>query len=94
LCTLLNTMKMFDREYGVMLSAEPCTQLASKNIADPAGPVRHSMPWRLANVVRPSWPGMPISCSRSEERSCSSGVVPTQGTNVRYDPGVIIRRPL
>ena len=60
--TLLNTTNRFDRGNGVMLPLEPCMQLQSNMVADPAGPVNSSMPCFSARTLNEVSSGVPISC--------------------------------
>jgi hypothetical protein len=60
--TLLNTMKTLLRGNGVMLSPEPCMQLQSNQVAEPALPVKSLMPCRVAKRVSASSEGVPASC--------------------------------
>ncbi len=64
--TLLNTMNTLLRGKGVMLSPEPCRQLQSNQVAEPARPVKSRMPCRSANLVSASSEGVPASCIWSD----------------------------
>jgi len=64
--TLLNTTNTFDRGNGVMLLFEPCMQLQSNSVAEPAGPENCSMPCLSASVARLAGSGVPISWFRSD----------------------------
>lgn len=64
--TLLNTMNTLLRGNGVMLSPEPCMQLQSNQVAEPALPVKSLMPYSLAILVSASSDGVPASCICSD----------------------------
>src|SRR5579875_221167 len=64
--TLLNTTNTFDLGNGVMLLFEPCMQLQSNSVAEPAGPENCSMPCLSANAARLAGSGVPISWFRSD----------------------------
>src|SRR5690606_14738420 len=64
--TLLNTMNTLERGNGVMFPFEPCMQLQSNMVADPAGPVNSSMPCFSARIDRLLGSGVPISCPRRD----------------------------
>jgi hypothetical protein len=64
--TLLNTMNTLLRGNGVMLSPEPCMQLQSNQVAEPALPVKSLMPYSDAILVSASSDGVPASCIWSD----------------------------
>src|SRR5690625_2054119 len=92
--TLLNTRNRLDLGKGVMLLPAPCMMLASNHRAEPAGPVNWSMPYCPASEVMSSSVGTPTVCFFSDEAWLLSGVSPTLGTYVLWEPGITMSPPL
>src|SRR3954447_15123051 len=92
--TLLKAINTLERGNGVMFPLEPCMQLQSKTVAEPADPVNSSIPCLSASMERLSASGVPTSWALNGSLRRLDDLLPRQQTNVLCDPGMIIKPPL